>query len=120
VERNTVGTSGDTILIFLDGLIWLDYFSRMGRISKVLTLGYPHHITQRGERSLPILLIDELPHVTNKLGDDFVVTATDFPHGDAFRQDKLAQGLVKRGDLSDKLIDKILSANPRRLYSMEE
>ncbi|MDH3442394.1 MAG: amidohydrolase [Deltaproteobacteria bacterium] len=64
-------------------------------------------------------LDDELPLVTNKLGDDFIVTATDFPHGDAFRQDQLAQGLKKRGDLSDKLIEKILSGNPRRLYSME-
>jgi len=64
-------------------------------------------------------LDDDLPYVTNKLGDDFVVTATDFPHGDAFRQDQLAKGLVKRGDLSDKLIEKILSANPRRLYAME-
>jgi hypothetical protein len=56
--------------------------------------------------------------VINKLGDDFIVTATDFPHGDAFRQDQLAQGLKKRGDLSDPVIDKILSVNPRRLYSM--
>jgi hypothetical protein len=63
-------------------------------------------------------LDDDLPYVTKKLGDDFVVTATDFPHGDAFRQDQLAQGLAKRGDLSDQLIEKILSANPRRLYAM--
>ena len=27
---------------------------------------------------------DDLPYVANKLGDDFIVTATDFPHGDAF------------------------------------
>ena len=51
-------------------------------------------------------LDDELPHVIDKLGDDFIVTATDFPHGDAFRQDQLAQGLKKRGDLSDSLIRK--------------
>ncbi len=64
-------------------------------------------------------LNDELPHVINKLGDDFVVTATDFPHGDAFRQDQLAQGLKKRGDLNDGVIEKILSSNPLRLYSLE-
>ena len=64
-------------------------------------------------------LDDDLPHVTNKLGDDFIVTATDFPHGDAFRQDQLAQGLMKRGDLNDNLIEKILSANSRRLYCLE-
>lgn len=59
---------------------------------------------------------DDLSYVTNKLGDDFIVTATDFPHGDAFRQDQLAQGLKKRGDLSAQTREKILSQNPRRLY----
>lgn len=61
-------------------------------------------------------LDDDLVYVASKLGDDFIITATDFPHGDAFRQDQLAQGLKKRGDLSDKTIEKILSGNPQRLY----
>ncbi|MDP9129614.1 MAG: amidohydrolase, partial [Candidatus Binatota bacterium] len=59
---------------------------------------------------------DDLPYVASKLGDDFIVTATDFPHGDAFRQDQLAQGLIKRGDLSSTTIEKILNKNPERLY----
>jgi hypothetical protein len=50
-----------------------------------------------------------------KAGDDFLVTATDFPHGDAFRQDQLAQG-QRRSDLSEKTVGKILSANPQRLF----
>ena len=44
---------------------------------------------------------DDRSYVIGKAGDDFVVTATDFPHGDAFRQDQLANGLKARGDLSD-------------------
>jgi len=59
---------------------------------------------------------DDLPYVASKLGNDFIVTATDFPHGDAFRQDQLAQGLIKRGDLSSATIGKILNKNPARLY----
>ncbi len=59
---------------------------------------------------------DDLSYVIDKAGDDFVVTATDFPHGDAFRQDQLANGLKARGDLSDQRIEKILCANPQRLY----
>jgi predicted TIM-barrel fold metal-dependent hydrolase len=59
---------------------------------------------------------DDLSYVIGKAGDDFVVTATDFPHGDAFRQDQLANGLKARGDLSDQTIEKILCANPQRLY----
>ncbi|HSF46810.1 MAG TPA: hypothetical protein VLA73_00420, partial [Burkholderiales bacterium] len=70
-----------------------------------------------GERVFVSCAIDdELSYVINKAGDDFVVTATDFPHGDAFRQDQLAHGLKSRGDLSDQTIEKILCANPQRLY----
>ena len=59
---------------------------------------------------------DDLVYVINKAGDDFLVTATDFPHGDAFRQDQLANGLKNRGDLTDSTREKILSTNALRLY----
>ncbi len=59
---------------------------------------------------------EDLTYVTNKLGDDFLVTATDFPHGDAFREDRLAHDLESRGDLSECTIQKILADNPKRLY----
>ncbi len=59
---------------------------------------------------------DDLPYIIGKNGDDFLVTATDFPHGDEFRQDQLANGLKARGDLSDTTMEKILSANPQRLF----
>ncbi len=59
---------------------------------------------------------EDLAYVTSKLGDEFLVTATDFPHGDAFRDDRLAQGIESRGDLSQQTIQKILADNPKRLY----
>ncbi len=59
---------------------------------------------------------DDLPYIIGKNGEDFLVTATDFPHGDAFRQDQLAHGLTERRDLDGKSIEKILSDNPQRLY----
>lgn len=62
---------------------------------------------------------DDIPYIQSKVGDDFLVTATDFPHGDAFRQDQLANGLKARGDLSDATVEKILSNNPQRLYHFD-
>jgi predicted TIM-barrel fold metal-dependent hydrolase len=64
-------------------------------------------------------LQEDLPYVIDKLGDDCLITATDFPHGDAFRQDRLADGLRDRGDLSETTIEKILSTNPRRLFRIQ-
>ena len=63
---------------------------------------------------------DDLPYVIGKVGEDFLVTATDFPHGDAFRQDQLANGLKARGDLSDTTIEKILVENPQRLFHFHQ
>jgi hypothetical protein len=62
------------------------------------------------------VLDDDLPYIITKVADDFLVTATDFPHGDAFRQDQLGNGLKGKGELSDGMIEKILSGNPQRLF----
>jgi predicted TIM-barrel fold metal-dependent hydrolase len=61
-------------------------------------------------------LADDLPYVIGKLGDEFIITASDYPHGDAFRADHLSDGLVRRGDLGEGTVDKILADNPRRLF----
>jgi len=59
---------------------------------------------------------EDLAYVTSKLGDEFLVTATDFPHGDPYREDQLVRGFESRGDLSQRTIQKILADNPKRLY----
>ena len=61
---------------------------------------------------------DDLPDVINRVGDDFLVAATDYPHGDAFREDHLAEELERRGDLSATTIEKILSGNPSRAFAL--
>ena len=61
---------------------------------------------------------DDLSHVVDRLGDDFLITATDYPHGDAFREDNLAEQLEARGDLSSSTIEKILSGNPVRAFDL--
>jgi predicted TIM-barrel fold metal-dependent hydrolase len=62
-------------------------------------------------------LDDDLPYVVDRLGDDFLITATDYPHIDAFRQDYLASGLHAH-DLGESAVAKILGANPARLYAL--
>ncbi len=61
---------------------------------------------------------DELSYTIDKLGDEFLVSATDFPHGDSFREDHLADRLGSRGDVSEGTVERILSGNPQRLYRL--
>ncbi len=60
---------------------------------------------------------DDITHVVNRVGDDCLISATDYPHGDAFRADCLEELLVARGDLTSATIDKILTSNPQRAFT---
>ncbi|HZT06144.1 MAG TPA: amidohydrolase family protein [Chloroflexota bacterium] len=72
-----------------------------------------------GERVFVSCRLDEdLPYLTSRLGDEWIITATDYPHGDAFRQDRLAEGLLRRGDLDEPTVEKIVSHNPARLFHL--
>ncbi len=78
----------------------------------------PQVLRDLGERVfVSCAMEDELPFIVDRLGDDFLITATDFPHLDAYRQDHLAIGLSERG-LGSSTIEKVLSANPGRLFVM--
>lgn len=71
-----------------------------------------------GTRAFISCRVDEdIPYLTKKLGGDFLITATDFPHGDFNRQDQLADGLAQHG-LDDETIGAILETNPARLYGL--
>ena len=73
-----------------------------------------------GERIFSACAVgDDLSYVTDRLGDDFLITASDYPHGDAFREDHLAEQLEQRGDLSASTIEKILSGNPSRAFTLD-
>jgi len=53
-----------------------------------------------------------LPHVLDRIGDDLIVFATDYPHsGSAFTAD-----LLDRSDISDEAKSKILHDNGKRLF----
>ena len=51
------------------------------------------------------------------LGIDNIVCESDYPHGDAFREDHLADQLAKKSGMSASSIDKVLFGNPERLLS---
>jgi len=60
---------------------------------------------------------DDITHVVDRVGDDCLITATDYPHVDEFRADHLEDLLNARGDLKASTIDKILNGNPLRAFT---
>jgi predicted TIM-barrel fold metal-dependent hydrolase len=61
---------------------------------------------------------EDIPHVLDFIGEDQLVMASDYPHIDDTSEADMAASLAERGDLSAALREKILSANPRRLYNL--
>ena len=58
--------------------------------------------------------------MSNLIGDDGLVIASDYPHGDASREENMVQAIMQREDVPLSTREKMLSANPARLYGLGE
>lgn len=61
---------------------------------------------------------EDINSVVNLIGEDSLVVGSDYPHGDPSRQEDMVGGFKERKDLSPRLVEKLLSDNPRRLYGL--
>jgi uncharacterized protein len=61
---------------------------------------------------------EDINTVVNLIGEDSLVAGSDYPHGDPSRQEDMVGEFKDRADLSPRLVEKILSDNPRRLYGL--
>ena len=61
---------------------------------------------------------EDINSVVNLVGEDSLVVGSDYPHGDPSRQEDMVGEFKERKDLPPRLVEKILSANPRRLYNL--
>ena len=61
---------------------------------------------------------EDLPYLVARLGDNWLVVASDMPHTDDFHHDRPEQVFRERGDLSDAVLEKLLRTNASRLYAL--
>jgi predicted TIM-barrel fold metal-dependent hydrolase len=73
-------------------------------------------------KDLPIYVTcqtdDDLPYVLEYAGEDCLVIGTDYGHFDPSSEIDAISILKGREDISHQVLDKILDANPRRLYGL--
>jgi predicted TIM-barrel fold metal-dependent hydrolase len=72
----------------------------------------------RGEVYVGAQPDEDLGYVTKRFGSDLLVLASDFPHMDAFRQDRFEDAVRRREDLDEGTKEKLLQANAARLYGL--
>jgi predicted TIM-barrel fold metal-dependent hydrolase len=61
---------------------------------------------------------EDINNLVSWLGEDQLVLASDYPHGDPSHEEDMVGKMESRTDLSSRLREKILSHNPRRLYGL--
>lgn len=61
---------------------------------------------------------EDLPYLAKQLGEDWLVIASDLPHADDFHHDRPEEVFRQRGDLSERLLEKLLRHNAARLYAL--
>ena len=61
---------------------------------------------------------EDLPYILQYIGEDNMITGSDYGHGDQSAEPELINLLRGREDVSPPVMQKILSDNPARLYSL--
>jgi len=73
-------------------------------------------------KDLPIYVTcqtdDDLPYVLEYAGENSLVIGTDYGHFDPSSEIDAISILKRRTDIEERVLDKILDANPRRLYGL--
>ena len=99
------------------GSQWVPYLihqlKRGGRLSKD-----PAEYFKEGRVYIACEADEDINYLTNLIGEDTLVTASDYPHGDPSHEENMAQAIMAREDVPQKVREKILSANPQRLYGL--
>lgn len=104
------------------GSQWLPYavhqMERFWRAGRVPTKHKPTEYLKRGNIYLSVEVDEDIQYLLQFLGEDQLVIASDYPHGDPSHEEDMVGEVEKRTDLPEKLRQKILSDNPRRLYGL--
>jgi uncharacterized protein len=61
---------------------------------------------------------EDINSVVELIGEDSFVLGSDYPHGDPSRQEDMVAEFRERKDLSPRMVEKMLSNNPQRLYGL--
>lgn len=96
----------------------MDHYAEMAlqrRFTDYRAKDLPSSYLRRGNVFVSCEVDDRLlPAVVDQFGEDVLIFASDIPHGD--REYNAVSDLRRRGDVSERVKDKILGANARRFY----
>lgn len=109
-------------LAFLEtGSEWVPYLVRQvrtGNLGGKSVTRDPSKYFREGRIFIGCEADEEISQVVNCIGEDALVAASDYPHADPSREEEMVKAFMEREDLPLRVKEKILSANPQRLYGL--
>ncbi|MFQ5934244.1 MAG: amidohydrolase family protein [Dehalococcoidia bacterium] len=110
-------------LAFLEaGSEWLPYalhqMGRAWRAGRIPTKREPKEYPRSGNIFISVEADEDINYLLNYISEDRLVIASDYPHGDPSHEEDMVGEVEKRTDLPERVREKILNDNPRRLYGL--
>lgn len=106
-------------LAFLEsGSLWAPYVINQLRRNRGKCAGDPATYFRDGRIYIACDADENINYLTEVIGEDCVVTASDYPHLDPSTEENMIQTVMGREDIPLRVREKILSDNPRRLYGL--
>ena len=78
----------------------------------------PRDYFREGHCYIAVEADEDVNNLVSWLGEDQLILASDYPHGDPSHEEDMVGKMESRTDLSSRLREKILSHNPARLYRL--
>ena len=101
------------------GSLWVAYLlQQLRRTGKVPGSKDPAGYFRDGRLYVACEADEDINYLVTCIGEDTLVAGSDYPHLDASHEGNIVQAIMGREDVPLRVREKILSANPQRLYGL--
>jgi predicted TIM-barrel fold metal-dependent hydrolase len=101
------------------GSVWAPYvIHQLRRSGRARCAKDPAQYFKEGRVYIACEADEDINYLTEVIGENCLVVASDYPHLDASHEESMKQAVMGREDVPLRVREKILSANPQRLYGI--
>jgi predicted TIM-barrel fold metal-dependent hydrolase len=101
------------------GSFWAPYvIHQLKRSRRTRSVKDPAEYFREGRIYIACEADEDINYLSQVIGEDSLVVASDYPHEDASSETSLVEAMMRREDVPLRVREKILSENPGRLYGI--
>ena len=98
------------------GSLWVPYL--IHQIERGGTAKSPRSYFHEGRAYISCEADEDINYLVSSVGEDSIVVASDYPHADFSKEERIADAIMGREDVPLRVREKVLDANPTALYGI--